>query len=159
MSALARKTKRHLKVFVAMACVFCLVAPMIAGVYYIFLHSLYVLSGKSGVTLDQLLYFPTLSALFFVLLPGLLLAPLVLGVLPAFLTCLLSFAVYLLRGFVRWWQIGAFALLACSLPLGFEGGETQSNLIEEPVFVLSGFLAALTICWWRGAFGFKEIIR
>lgn len=150
---------QHIKIFVAMAAVFCVVAPLIAGVYYLVLYPLYVLSGRAEVTIDQLLYFPTISVLFFVLLPGLLLAPFVLGVIPAFITCVLSFLVYLMRGYVNWWLVCLFAFVACAVPLGFDGLHSNTNLITKPIFVLSGFMSALTICWWRGAFGFNRIIR
>lgn len=156
---------QHIKTFIAMAAVFCVVAPFIAGAYYLVLYPLYVLSRRADVTLDQLLYFPTVSVLFFVLLPALLLTPLVLGVIPAFITCVLSFLVYLMRGYVNWWLVCLFAFVACAAPLnfdgplGFDGLETSTNLVTKPIFVLSGFLSALTICWWRRAFGFYRIIR
>jgi len=151
--------KAHFKAFIAMICVFCVVAPLIAGGYYVVLYPLYVLSGQADVTLDQLLYLPTLSALSFVLLPGLLLAPYILGGIPAFITCVLSFAVYLVQGYVRGWLVCLFAVLACALPFGFDGHATSTNLITRPMFVLSGLLATLTIWRWRGLFGVKEIIK
>jgi len=151
--------KVHFRTFIAMACVFCIVAPLIAGAYYVVLYPLYVLSGQADVTLDQLLYLPTLSALSFVLLPGLLLAPYILGGIPAFITCVLSFAVYLVQGYVRGWLVCLFAFVACVIPLGFDGVSTSTNLVTRPMFVLSGFLAALTIWRWRTLFGVKEIIK
>ena len=150
---------QHFKIFIAMSAVFCIIAPLIAGAYYLVLYPLYVLSGQADVTIDQLLYFPKLSVLFFVLLPGLLLTPFILGMIPALITCVMSFMVYLMRGYVNWWLVCLFAFVACATPLGFGGLDASTNLITKPIFVLSGFLSALTICWWRGAFGFNRIIR
>ncbi|MEP6355176.1 MAG: hypothetical protein ABJ081_00655 [Hyphomicrobiales bacterium] len=154
-----RSLGQHFKTFIAMLAVFCVIAPLIAGAYYLVFYPLYVLSGRAEVTIDQLLYFPTISVLFFVLLPGLLLTPFVLGVIPAFITCVLSFLVYIMRGYVNWWLVCLFAFVACAAPLSFDGLQSSTNLITKPIFVLSGFMSALTICWWRRAFGFNKIIR